>query len=185
MYEIDDEYECSFVNDKNCVKKKKEQSEYCFYNGTDADICSMYTPSDPNTKVCTMYNYKCIEQYKYCSDYKGIFSLECTSIKPYDPETNKIDPYSKCVFSSNRCVKQLKVCNEYYGYDVNECSKYNSGDNAKECTIDGSSCRAHYKKCEYYNDTYISSSTCKNIVLKDYTKNVNMWVVPETNQLNA
>ena len=170
MYEIDDEYECSFVNDKNCVKKKKEQSEYCFYNGTDADICSMYTPSDPNTKVCTMYNNKCIEQYKYCSDYKGIFSLECTSIKPYDPETNKIDPYSKCVFSNNICAKQLKVCSDYSGYDANECSKYYSGDNDKECTIDGYYCTANYKKCEYYNGTYISSSTCNYIKLKDYTK---------------
>ena len=101
MYEIDDDYECSFENDKKCVKQKKTQAEYCFYNGSDEDICSMCTPSDPTKKVCTINNRnKCVEKYKYCSDYKGEYHSVCIAIEPYDPETNRIDPTSYCYYDN-------------------------------------------------------------------------------------
>ena len=170
MYEVDEEYECVFVKDKNCTKMKKEEPEYCIYNGTNPEICAMYTPSDPSTKVCVISNSKCVERYKYCSEYKGLVSSECTAIKPYDPETNKIDPYSKCVFTNNKCVKQTKKCSDYNGYDPNECAKYDTYDKDKECSLKGSNCREFYKKCEYYNGTSIYQSTCESIVLRDYTK---------------
>ena len=174
MYEIDEGYECFMEKDKNCIKKKKEEAKYCNYQGNIREICEMQKPSDPDRKVCFFTGSKCIEQYKYCSDYKGIYEEECKSIIPYDPETNKIDPYSKCVFepqesySDNLCVKRRRTCNDYYGYDPSFCSTLYAQDENKNCVSKENYCREQYKTCE----TYIGDNklTCEFTTLKDHTK---------------
>ena len=180
MYEIDEGYECVLEKDKKCTKKKKEEVKYCNYQGNYANQCEKQKPSDQNTKVCAFIGGKCIEQYKYCSDYKGIYEGECKSIIPYDPETNKIDPYSKCVLqyisyiSGQKCIKKRKTCIDYYGYNSYEsydpsfCSKLYAEDENKKCVLKGDLCTEQYKTCETY--TGDSQTECENIILSDYTK---------------
>ena len=180
MYEIDEGYECVLEKDKKCTKKKKEEVKYCNYQGYEEETCAMFKTSNPDTKICTLKNTKCIEQYKYCSDYKGTYGEVCRSINPYDSETNKIDPYSKCVFqvisyiSGQKCIKKRKTCNDYYGYNYYErydpsfCSKLYAQDENKKCVLKGYICTKQYKTCETYTGN--NQAECENIILSDYTK---------------
>ena len=174
MYEKDEEYECVMEKDKKCTKKKKEEVKYCNYQGYEEETCAMFKTSNPDTKICTVKNTKCIEQYKYCSDYKGTYGEVCRSINPYDSETNKIDPYSRCDFQlinyndGYKCIKKGRTCTEYYGNDPSICSKHYAEDENKKCVLKGNQCREQYKTCETY--TGDSQTECENIILSDYTK---------------
>ena len=168
MLEIDEDYECIFEKDSTCTKKKKEEPEYCNYYGSNDELCTLQTPSDPSIKVCARNGYRCFEQYKYCSEYKGLASEECESITPYDPETNKKDLYSKCEFVNKKCVKRPKKCNEYNGYDSKICSKYSAEDENKVCALKGNSCTEQYKTCEAYTEN--DPDICNSIILNDFTK---------------
>ena len=180
MNETDEGYECVLEKNNKCTKKKKEEAKYCNYQGYNEEICAMLKPSDPDTKICSLISGRCVEQYKYCSDYKGIYSEECQSIVPYDPETNKIDPYSKCDLwlivnyfgeisvSERKCVKKGRRCSEYYGNDPSICSKYHAQDENKKCVLKGNICTEQYKTCETYTGNDINE--CQNIILSDYTK---------------
>lgn len=174
MYEIDEEYECVY-EDYSCNKRKKENAiKYCNYFGTNDELCEMQKSSNFSSKVCSLDdNYNCIEKFKYCSDYNGTSSEECSSIIPYDEETNKKDPYSKCVYqylyySRYKCVKDTKKCNEYTGTDSTICSKYHAENANKKCVLKGNQCTEQYKTCETY--TGYSLFTCEDIILDDYTK---------------
>ena len=173
MYELDDENECVFENDK-CVKKKKEY-KYCDYDGGNEEICERLPSSDPSTKVCGLLWSKCVELYKDCSYYKDITSsidTNCTYIVPYDSETGKKDPYSKCVGEyingKLQCVKQPKNCEDYYGFDSAICSKYKASSDDKICVLKEKKCTEQYKTCETSNK--YDPSICEEIVLSDFTK---------------
>ena len=163
--EIDDDYHCVLEKDSKCTKKKK----VCDYSGTSEVLCAKQTPSDPSVQVCVLTSpYNCVERYKYCSEYKGSSSSECIAINPYDPETDKVDPYYKCSYKSSKCVKESKKCSDYSGYDPKECSKLDAEDENKICVLKGASCTAQYKTCDSYKGS--SSSDCEGIILSDYTK---------------
>ena len=163
--EIDDEYRCVLEKDNKCTKKKK----ICHYFGTSEVLCAKQTPSDPSVQVCVLTSpYNCVERYKYCSEYKGSSSSECSAINPYDPETDKVDPKYKCTYKSYKCVKETKKCSEYTGYDPKECSKLDAEDENKVCVLKGNSCTAQYKTCDSHKGS--DYGVCESIILNDYTK---------------
>ena len=167
----DDEYECVLEKDFNCTKKRIAHQTNCnSYTGTDPDICALYIPSDPTIKVCTIIGNSCVEQYKYCSEYKGSNNGECRSIEPYDPLTGKKDSYSKCVYKNGKCIKESKKCTDYTGYNPNECSKFTTEDEDKECVLEENSCTEQFKQCELYKGDNIKQKDCEDIILKDYSK---------------
>ena len=162
--ETDDEYQCVLEKDSKCTKKKK----VCNYSGTNEVLCALQTPSEPSVQVCVLIGSSCVERYKYCSEYKGSSSDECRAINPYDPETDQVDPLSKCSYKSSKCIKESKKCSDYIGYDPMECAKLDAESENKVCVLQGRSCKAQYKTCDSYTGS--NSADCVDIILRDYTK---------------
>jgi len=107
--------------------------------------------TDPDKKVCDYISGSCIENYKYCSDYRGTNYIECQRIKPYDETGNNIDYTSKCQMINNKCQKETKTCNEA-GNNPSLCAAISpkiKDNHIKYCAhTDGHRCRERYKYCE-------------------------------------
>ena len=113
--------------------------------------------TNPERKVCSWTGSKCVEDYKYCSDYRGDDDNEsiCTRIKPYDESGNNTDIGSKCIFDNNvRCQRVPVECNDAGDNPIlcETYSDYIKDRDKKYCFFDGSFCKAHYKKCEDFED---------------------------------
>ena len=157
---------CVLDKDKTCTPKQKICSEYL---GKNANECAKYKASD-SSKICSLVNGKCIEQYQYCSDYSGNDQTTCESIIPYDDEdTPSPLPGYKCVLDSKEgCIRKSKGCSEAETFA--ECSLMVPSDtDIKTCIFYNNQCIEEFKSCDSYTGNVVKG-TCENIKLSDYTQ---------------
>ena len=129
--------------------------------------------SDPERKVCdylenseiygTLNPKRCIENYKYCSDYRGGKREICEQIKPYNEEGDKIDVRFKCKYESDIGCQRIPVeCDN--AKNPLECklfSDYIKDHEKKYCTYFGGQCKEFYKNCE---DVDIMNKCSSNVI---------------------
>ena len=158
---------CVLDKDETCTSKQKICSEYL---GKNANECAKYKASD-SSKICSLVNGKCIEQYQYCSDYSGNDQRTCESIIPYDDDEDTPAPLPgfKCVLDSKEgCIRKSKGCSEAKTFA--ECSLMVPSDtDIKTCIFYNNQCIEEFKSCNSYTENVVQG-TCENIKLSDYTK---------------
>ena len=119
----------------------------------------------------------CVENYKYCSDYRGDNITTCEIIKPYDETGENIDIGFKCTLEEKDvgCQKVPVECNDA-GDNPILCelySQYIKDKEKKYCFFDGNSCKSHFKKCddyEYKSDNDVTS--CSSNIIEGFTTRV-------------
>ena len=95
---------CYLDSNSRCRSSDKTCSQA--HNEDECKLIAETGVSDPDKKVCDYVKYTgdpsehCVENYKYCSDYRGTDSDICTYIKPYDESGKNIDITSKCVYTT-------------------------------------------------------------------------------------
>ena len=155
------------IESDRCRTRKKVCSEAL--TKEECKLIAKTGVSDPDRKVCEFIDENnngnfdsgdCQEIFKYCSDYNLGDKDECTKIKPYEFEGEKIDELSKCYFEEGRIQKCQKVPKECSDADNNAilCSNISNNiknKNIKYCRYDKSSnlCKEEYKTCESYKKT--------------------------------
>ena len=133
--------------------------------------------ADPERKVCDWYKSSptstgsCIENYKYCSDYRGNEGDKCTRIKPYDASGNNIDIGFKCINDEVGvgCQKVPLECKD--AKNPVECTSFSDYIKDKEkqyCVYYGDKCTTQYKQCE---DVDPYSSSCSTNIIEGYIIN--------------
>ena len=132
--------------------------------------------TDPERRVCswngTHSSGNCITNYKYCSDYRGTDEDICTIIKPYDELGNNIDFGYKCVDDTSGCQKTPAECSDAGSNPIlcEAYSEYIKDKDKKYCFFNGLDCKAHYKKCEDFEDH--DDMSCSDNVIQGFTTNV-------------
>ena len=165
----------SNTNTKRCRSRKKTCEM-----ATNKDECKIIAESgvsDPDKRVCdyVLYSgsYRCIENYKYCSDYRGTDAGICTNIKPYDESGKNIDITSKCQYTTTYgCERVTKECTDI---DVADnpilCSLIShkiQNNNIMYCAFVGGNCQKYFKTCESYTNTITTSLTCETNIPQNY-----------------
>ena len=197
-----DEEECEdleLYNGKKCIYESNRcisKDKICS-DATTHDECILIAKtgvSDPTKKVCDYLSYSvteggathtyyhCIENYKYCSDYRGDNLSTCTNIKPYDETGSYVDETSECQMKDERgddsddddlCQRVSKGCS-VGNNNALLCAKLSpkiKENHKKHCVYDITTnlCNEQYKKCE--DITGFTSSgrfLCINNKPKDY-----------------
>ena len=185
---------CEFINDR-CRSKYKICSEAL--TEEECKLINVTGVTDPDRKVCAYINYNfreevppvnppgpptyrtvtlhyCAETYKYCSDYRGSDTQNCTNIKPYDESGNNLDKYFKCDDIANTYVGCEKVpieC-EDAGDNAILCAEYSpkiKDSSVKYCAFYGDTCTTQFKTCEAVvnvpSDDY---SKCTDNIIENY-----------------
>ena len=175
----------TLYNGKSCYldsNSRCRSSDKTCSQAHDEDECKLIAEtgvSDPDKKVCDYVQYpgksiQCVENYKYCSDYRGTDSDICTYIKPYDESGKKIDITSKCQYTTDiGCERKSLQCSDV-GSNPILCaliSEKIDDNNVKYCAYvndDGTTakCKEHYKTCESYTGS--SSADCLKIIPQNY-----------------
>ncbi len=171
---------CEFELNR-CRSKNKTCSDV-----TTEEECKLIAESgvsNPDRKVCRWLieynltngnavspsNYKCMETYKYCSDYRGKNQYFCKNyINPFNEEGDELDISFKCKYENSRCQKVPKECTEAYGNPV-LCSLISPNiqdHNVKYCTYITNSCLKHFKTCESYDGS--DPDICRAIIPENY-----------------
>lgn len=171
----DDYYRCFLEDDKTCSKKQKICSDY---EGEDETECQNYRVLNKN-KICGIENKKCVEkfrsiinQYYYCSEYRGTDKAFCESIQPYNYQYSYSSSYYypdysfKCVYGEKGCEKIRKKCEE--AKNQNECQSISPFDTDKMCVYNNG-CIEQYKSCSAYNkQDKVEQAVCENILMQGY-----------------
>ena len=138
---------CRSIQMNSCDQAQSEE---------ECKLIAKTAVTDPDKKVCeyisgTGSGTGCIENYKYCSDYRGYDSSECQRIKPYDETGNNIDYTSKCQKINYKCQRVAKNCNEANN-NPSLCAAISpkiKNNHIKYCAyVDNYYCREQYKYCE-------------------------------------
>lgn len=178
---------CVFESDR-CRSKDKICEEAL--NGDECKLISKTGVSDPNKKVCDYIGfsitptggsptteYRCIENFKYCSDYRGKDQITCENIKPYDETGNYVDETSKCELnddidndssSTDLCQRVSKQCSE--AQNAVQCANISlkiKDNHKKYCVYINDICVGSYKSCEYV-PYYTESDTCIDTIPENY-----------------
>ena len=147
---------------------------------------------DPERKVCDYIGSSCIENYKYCSDFRIFLSSDdistisqsmvneikgfCENIKPYDELGEKIDIYSKCIFEEDvGCQRVPLDCKDAKNPLLcNLISPKIKDNSVKHCVfdIDNDECKTEFKKCKDVTKTrdYLTSK-CTDNIIENYVNN--------------
>ena len=159
-------------------------------NGDECKLISKTGVSDPNKKVCDYLEfsitlsdgssgteYRCIENFKYCSDYRGKDQTTCENIKPYDESGNYVDETSKCELnddidndyvSTDLCQRVSKKCSD--AQNPVQCANISpkiKNNLIKYCVYINDKCKESYKSCEYV-PTSFEDYTCESTVPENY-----------------
>ena len=127
------------------------------------------------SKICVLYNNKCVETFKACEDYKGNNHNICESIISisYKDEFYFIRYSEKCIYEDNICKTKLKNCDEFIfmkelSLKENEeiYEDLNTTDKNKKCFSYINRCIESYSKCDY-NQT-AQKEVCESIISEDY-----------------
>jgi len=138
---------CRSIQMNSCDQAQSEE---------ECKLIAKTAVTDPDKKVCEYISGSgsgtgCIENYKYCSDYRGYDSSECQRIKPYDETGNNIDYTSKCQKINYKCQRVAKNCNEANN-NPSLCAAISpkiKNNHIKYCAyVDNYYCREQYKYCE-------------------------------------
>lgn len=168
---------CVYESDK-CVSKDKICTE-----ANNEDECKLMAltgigVADPERKVCDFLNYNtvgpssCQENYKFCSDYRGIEDRKCELIKPYDETGTYIDITSECeINDSGLCQRISKDCSAGNRNPI-QCAELSlkiRDNHEKFCAYIGDSCIEYYKNCgDIILESGTPDSTCTNYLPKNY-----------------
>jgi len=174
----------TLYNGKSCYLDSNSSPSRCrssdktcsqVYNEDECKLIAETGVSDPDKKVCDYIQYSngsksCVENYKYCSDYRGTDPNICNYIKPYDESGKKIDITSKCKYTTTNSVGCERVSKQCTDTDVVSnpilcalISEKIDDNNVKYCAFIGSSCAKHYKTCESFpGGTYDDQNYCEN-----------------------
>ncbi len=131
--------------------------------------------TNPDRRVCDWIETtggtsgSCVDNYKYCSDYRGTDPDICKRIKPYDETGDNIDVGFKCSLDERDvgCQKVPVECSDA-GTNPILCESYSQYIKDKEkkyCFFDGTNCKAHFKKCEYFESNR-DGITCTNNIIE-------------------
>ena len=125
----------------------------------------------------TRIESRCVENYKFCSDYRGDDIITCTNIKPYDESGNYIDETSKCEINDeidndpnlDLCQRISKSCSEAAGNPI-LCANISpkiKDNHIKYCAYIAGYCIESYKSCENvpYSETKI---LCQNNIPENH-----------------
>ena len=173
--------EICFLDSDKCKSKNKKCEE-----ASDEDECRLIEKTgvkNTERKLCDWATVitisessvqtvqKCIENYKYCSDYRGRDSETCSNIKPYNEKGDGLDLGYKCEIRDNNvgCEKVPRECSEA-GTNPILCALFSPNirnKNKKYCAFYRGQCTEHYKTCENYDDDYINQYTCAGIIVQD------------------
>ena len=183
------EYDCEHIklyDGKKCewettntgtstISMCRSQFKTC-WDATTKEECELIAKTgvtDPERKVCSWTGSSCVEDYKYCSDYRGNIASYCTRIKPYDESGNNIDIGSKCIYEDNeRCQRTPVECEDADNAILCETySVYIKDNDKKYCFFDGSNCKAQYKNCADI-ETSGGTSLCLNNIIQGFTTRV-------------
>ena len=166
-------YEETISNTIRCRSRQKTCEMAT--NKDECEIIAESGVSDPDKRVCDYVNYnsigssRCVENYKYCSDYRGTTQDICEKIKPYDESGKNIDITSKCQYTtSNGCERVSKECTDA-GNNPILCSLIShkiQDNNVQYCAFISNNCVNQYKTCESY--TGDDRSTCNRIIPQNY-----------------
>ena len=166
----------STVTGDRCISKFKTCGQ-----ATTEEECKLIAKTgvtDPERKVCDWYKNtssgqeSCIENYKYCSDYRGNNDYnKCTRIKPYDLSGNNIEYGYKCTYDETDvgCQKVPVECED--ATSPVECTSFSDYIKDKEkqyCVYYGGKCTTQYKECEFV-DRY--SDKCSTNIIEGYIIN--------------
>ena len=159
--------ECNLIAKSGVSNPDKLVCRWLEYNNSGVAT----TVTDPNDSSKTIPTYACRETYKYCSDYRGTVSNFCNNnIKPYNETEDKIDITLKCKYEDGRCERVHKECSEADGNPV-LCALISpkiQDNDIKYCAYIGNKCETHFKKCEYWKVSGITSLTCENNKPENY-----------------
>ena len=159
-----------------CISKFKTCEQ-----ATTEEECKLIAKTgvtDPERKVCDWYKSSssspgsCIENYKYCSDYRGDNTdNKCTRIKPYDLSGNNIDYGYKCTYDESDvgCQKVPVECKD--AKSPVECTSFSDYIKDKEkqyCVYYGGKCTTQYRECEFVDPF---SSKCSTNIIEGYIIN--------------
>ena len=66
-----------------------------------------------NGKWIEKYPDDAVEEYHYCSNYRGKNREECEKIQPYHESSTTVDASSRCVYNETYgCLRQHKKCGQ-------------------------------------------------------------------------
>ena len=161
---------CILDKDENCINK-----ELICEEALTKEECNNAKPAIQgltelvSRKICEFVTGKgCIENYKYCSDYRAIgvdadtAKEVCERIKPYNSGGTGLDNDYECVYDREvGCQKQKKPCNK--ATSNSECNSFcedlKTSTSHKYYYYTGSTCSIHYTECQYAPITP-SATTC-------------------------
>jgi len=170
---------CEFKSGR-CRSKNKICSEA--YTEEECKLINKTGVTDPDRMICdfikysTDSNHHCVENYKYCSDYRGTNSDICSKIKPYDESGNNLDKFFKCeIFNRNTgCEKVPKDCEDAESNAIlcAELSPFIKDNTVKHCVFSREKCKTHFKKCEgVINFSSSTASKCTDNIIENYITN--------------
>ena len=189
----DSKYECENIilyNGKKC----KWESSRCRTNNKicedaeteeECELIAEIGVTDTERKVCAWAGNtdKCIETFKYCSDYRetcpstGNCRNFCANkIKPYDESGKNLDIGFKCIYDDNvGCQKVPVKCNDASN-DPILCKLYSDKINDKDkkyCGFFEGSCKEYYQECKYVEFDYPSeNSKCTDNIINVEDNNI-------------
>lgn len=187
--------ECESIelyNGKKCVFEYnlcRSKNKICD-GALDKDECNLIAKtgvSDPKKKVCSYLSFtetdgsstsRCVENYKYCSDYRGDDTTTCGNIKPYDESGDYIDETSYCGIkddidndsTDDLCQRITKQCSEADGNPI-LCAKISpniKNNNKKYCAYISDNCVEHYKVCKSISTSSSTIDNCNNNIPEDH-----------------
>ena len=160
--ELYDPYKYCSYEGNACVEKTRTEKLTCnsYKSGQDDYYCEKIKLEDSkkHCKIYDIFNLKCNEFYKKCSDYEGNDEIVCNSNMP-----EEYDKY-KCVFKNGKCTEEKKICSDYkLGLENIERCEYihPSEDDSKACEfIDNQCVEIDMPHCELYDG---DENKCKSI----------------------
>ena len=181
---------CEFINDR-CRSKYKNCSEAL--TEEECKLINVTGVTDPDRKVCAYIDYDvqvpivpatttptyrtvtlhyCAETYKYCSDYRGSDTQNCTNIKPYDETGNNLDKYFKCkILDNNLGCEKVPIECEDAGDNAILCAEYSpkiKDSSVKYCAFYGGTCTTQFKTCDAVVNFSSQTTKCTNNVIENY-----------------
>ena len=188
-YLENNEYNCNHLNlydGKQCFydsNRCRSKNRVCL-DALSEDECKLIAEtgvSDPDRKICDYVSFSdptaipsvaCIENYKYCSDYRGDDSYVCQDIKPYDESGKNLDITSYCKMDTSIGCKRVsyKCSHATNEFECASISPYIKDNKIKYCAYHHGSpggCREYYKNCED-----ASPSECSSNIPEGYSQSI-------------
>ena len=188
-YQDNDEDDCEDIklyNGNSCIFKDnrcQSKNKICSDALTEEEckLINVTGVTDPDRMVCDFVQYygesnkHCVENYKYCSDYRGSDGDFCSKIKPYDETGNSLDKYFKCkIVDNNVGCEKVPVDCEDAGSNAILCAEYSTkikDSSVKYCAFYGGTCKTQFKTCEGVDNFSRDSTRCTGNIIENYITN--------------